>query len=150
MAYNIDVVKTNVPEALEILVDSVVNPKFLTWEVNAAINKMREDIKTVKDNPQTVLLEVWATSQAVVYHCHCIHMHAACPFKGMSRQLPSAPVPVCLRGLAECGDMSDHYSMPVCHRHSTCTPDITSAVMRGLQVLQSRLLYCARVSALMM
>ena len=58
MAYNIDVVKTNVPEALEILVDSVVNPKFVSWEVNAAINKMREDIKTVKDNPQTVLLEV--------------------------------------------------------------------------------------------
>ncbi|CAL8469178.1 g8719 [Coccomyxa elongata] len=57
MAYNIDVVKTNVPEALEILVDSVVNPKFVSWEVNAAINKMREDIKTVKDNPQTVLLE---------------------------------------------------------------------------------------------
>lgn len=58
MAYNIDVVKTNVPEALEILVDSVLNPKFLPWEVDVAIKKMSEDIKSVKDNPQTVLLEV--------------------------------------------------------------------------------------------
>ena len=60
MAYNVDVAKTSVPEALEVLVDSVVNPKFLAWEVAAAVEKMREDIKSVKDNPQTVLMEVHA------------------------------------------------------------------------------------------
>lgn len=58
MAYNIDVPKTNVPEALEILVDSVVNPKFLSWEVKDAVEKMETDLKAVKDNPQTLLMEV--------------------------------------------------------------------------------------------
>ena len=58
MAYNIDVPKTNVPEALEILVDSVVNPKFLSWEVKDAVEKMKTDLKAVKDNPQTLLMEV--------------------------------------------------------------------------------------------
>ncbi len=58
MAYNIDVPKTSVAEALEILVDSVVNPKFLTWEVKEAVEKMKGDLQTVKDNPQTLLMEV--------------------------------------------------------------------------------------------
>ena len=38
--------------------DSVANPKFLAWEVKDAVAKMKGDIATVKDNPQTVLLEV--------------------------------------------------------------------------------------------
>ena len=58
MAYNIDVPKPNVADAVEILVDSVANPKFLSWEVKEAVAKMKADIATVKDNPQTVLLEV--------------------------------------------------------------------------------------------
>ena len=57
MAYNIDVPKTSVAEALEILVDSVVNPKFLAWEVKEAVEKMKGDLQTVKDNPQTLLME---------------------------------------------------------------------------------------------
>lgn len=73
MAYNIDVVKTNVPDALEILVDSVVNPKFLSWEVNAAIDKMREDIKSVKDNPQTVLLEVRASRHLACFFSNLVN-----------------------------------------------------------------------------
>ena len=64
MAYNIDVPKTNVPEALEILVDSVVNPKFLSWEVKDAVEKMETDLKAVKDNPQTLLMEVRLFLQA--------------------------------------------------------------------------------------
>jgi predicted Zn-dependent peptidase len=64
MAYNIDVPKTNVPEALEILVDSVVNPKFLSWEVKDAVEKMKADLKAVKDNPQTLLMEVRPFLQA--------------------------------------------------------------------------------------
>lgn len=59
MAYNIDVPKPNVADAVEILVDSVTNPKFLAWEVKDAVAKMKGDIATVKDNPQTVLLEVY-------------------------------------------------------------------------------------------
>lgn len=33
MAYNIDTSKVTVPEALEILADAVLNPKFQSWEV---------------------------------------------------------------------------------------------------------------------
>lgn len=58
IAYNIDVVKTNVPEALEVLADAVLNPRFTTWEVAEAIQKLEKDIQSLKENPQTVLLEV--------------------------------------------------------------------------------------------
>lgn len=33
MAYNIDCTKASVPEALELLADAVLNPKFQSWEV---------------------------------------------------------------------------------------------------------------------
>ena len=58
IAYNIDVVKTNVPEALEVLADAVLNPRFTTWEVAEQMEKIEQDIKSLKENPQTVLLEV--------------------------------------------------------------------------------------------
>ena len=58
MAYTIDVVKTNVAEALEILADSVLNPKFNSWEVQEQFNKLEKDLKSMKSNPQNVLLEV--------------------------------------------------------------------------------------------
>ena len=76
MAYNIDVPKTSVAEALEILVDSVVNPKFLAWEVKEAVEKMKADLQTVKDNPQTLLMEVglWLPH---ILSCRRI---AACPY----------------------------------------------------------------------
>lgn len=50
--------KSNVPEALEILADAVLNPRFTNWEVADQIVKMEHDIKGLKENPQTVLLEV--------------------------------------------------------------------------------------------
>ena len=70
MAYNIDVPKTNVAEALEILVDSVVNPKFLKWEVKEAVEKMKGDLQTVKDNPQTLLMEAGFSSNALPLHVY--------------------------------------------------------------------------------
>lgn len=38
--------------------DAVLNPKFSAWDVNAAAAKLEEDIKTLADNPQSLLLEV--------------------------------------------------------------------------------------------
>ncbi len=64
IAYNIDVVKTNVPEALEVLADAVLNPRFTTWEVAEQMEKIEQDIKSLKENPQTVLLEVNLNSTA--------------------------------------------------------------------------------------
>jgi processing peptidase subunit alpha len=58
MAYTIDTSKVTVPEALEVLADAVLNPKFQSWDVAEQLRKMEEDLKGLKDNPQTVLLEV--------------------------------------------------------------------------------------------
>ena len=58
IVYNIDAVKTNVSEALEILADSVLNPAFLNWEVRDALARLKEDLKEIEGNPQTMLLEV--------------------------------------------------------------------------------------------
>lgn len=57
MAYTIDTSKVTVPEALELLADAVVNPKFQSWEVAEQVKKMEADVKNLRDNPQTYLLE---------------------------------------------------------------------------------------------
>ena len=57
MAYTVDTSKATIPEALEILSDAVLNPKFELWEVKENIAKMEEDLKNLADNPQTTLLE---------------------------------------------------------------------------------------------
>lgn len=66
IAYNIDVVKSNIPEALEVLSDAVLNPRFTSWEVAEAVQKIEQDIKGLKENPQTVLLEVSNTSRLML------------------------------------------------------------------------------------
>ncbi len=75
IAYNIDVVKTNVPEALEVLADAVLNPRFTTWEVAEQMEKIEQDIKSLKENPQTVLLEVTSpgTAGEQSLACTCAH-----------------------------------------------------------------------------
>lgn len=57
MAYNIDTSKATVPEALEVLADAVLNPKFQAWEVAEQVRKMEADVKNLQANPQTTLLE---------------------------------------------------------------------------------------------
>ena len=65
MCYNIDTTKVAVPEALEVLADAVLNPKFQSWEVAEQVKKMEADIKNLTDNPQTTLLEAL---HSVAYH----------------------------------------------------------------------------------
>lgn len=57
MAYTVDTSKATVPEALEVLTDAVLNPKFELWEVKEQIKKMEADLKNLEDNPQTRMLE---------------------------------------------------------------------------------------------
>ncbi|KAK9844905.1 hypothetical protein WJX74_008454 [Apatococcus lobatus] len=57
MAYNIDVVKTNIPEALEVLLDAVANPAFHNWELQEQIKRLTKDIENAKNNPQSLLME---------------------------------------------------------------------------------------------
>ena len=65
MCYNIDVSKVAVPEALEIVADAVLNPKYQSWEVAEQVKKMEADIANLTDNPQTTLLEAL---HSVAYH----------------------------------------------------------------------------------
>jgi processing peptidase subunit alpha len=65
MCYNIDVSKVAVPEALELLADAVLNPRFQSWEVAEQVKKMEADIANLADNPQTTLLEAL---HSVAYH----------------------------------------------------------------------------------
>lgn len=58
MAYAVDVARPLVPEALELLSDAVLNPKFEAWEVEAAAKRLAADAAAMKEgNPQGGLLE---------------------------------------------------------------------------------------------
>ena len=56
-AYSVDVPKTLVPAALEVLCDAVLNPKFSAADVKAATARLTADAAALKDNPQAFLLE---------------------------------------------------------------------------------------------
>ena len=58
MVYTVDCVKTNTAEALEILADAVLNPRFQPWDVADQVEKLAEDLKAIKQKPQTIILEV--------------------------------------------------------------------------------------------
>ncbi len=61
MVYSIDTVRPAVPEALELLADAVLNPKFQGWAVAEQVERMRADVKRLADNPQAALLEALPT-----------------------------------------------------------------------------------------
>jgi len=82
MVYNLDVVKSCVPQGLGVLTDAVLFPAFTNWEVSAAIEKMAADVRAAKDNPQTTLLDVrshyfveectrWAANTLIQKVLHC-------------------------------------------------------------------------------
>ena len=50
ITYSIEGVRTHIPEMLEILVDSAVNPAFLEWEVAATVDTLKEDYKEYTSN----------------------------------------------------------------------------------------------------
>ena len=57
MIYAIDGVRTTIPEMMEVLVDSVVNPVFSTWEVDEKRRAVLKDASELKDNAQAMLEE---------------------------------------------------------------------------------------------
>jgi len=57
MVYAIDGVRTQIPEMLEVLVDSVVNPAFNTWEVKDKQRAALKDVKELSENSQAMLEE---------------------------------------------------------------------------------------------
>ena len=58
MVYQADVISSNVAEAVEVLSDAVLNPKFNPWEVNEQVKRLQADLKVIAGNPQTMLMEV--------------------------------------------------------------------------------------------
>ncbi|GAQ89643.1 mitochondrial processing peptidase alpha subunit [Klebsormidium nitens] len=52
-----DSVKTYLPEVVEILADSVRNPRFAPWEVAEQLEKVREDVHVANQRPEHLLLE---------------------------------------------------------------------------------------------
>ncbi|QDZ19671.1 putative subunit alpha of mitochondrial-processing peptidase [Chloropicon primus] len=57
MIYAIDGVRTTIPEMTEVLVDSVVNPVFNTWEVEEKRRAVLKDAAELRDNSQAMLEE---------------------------------------------------------------------------------------------
>ena len=58
MAYAVDIARPLVPEALELLSDAVLNPRFEAWEVEAAAKRLAADAAAMREgNPQGGLLE---------------------------------------------------------------------------------------------
>ncbi|KAF5743019.1 mitochondrial-processing peptidase subunit alpha [Tripterygium wilfordii] len=57
MGYTYDALKSYVPEMVEVLVDSVINPAFLDWEVNEQLHKIKNEISEASNNPPCLLLE---------------------------------------------------------------------------------------------
>lgn len=64
MAYNVDTLKEAVPAALELIADSVLNPKFLPWEVEAQMAVVKAELDDAAKNPQSLLQEL---SHAAAY-----------------------------------------------------------------------------------
>lgn len=58
MYYSIDCLRSDLPVALEVLCDTVLNPKFNPWDVTDATKVLKEDLENMKKNPQGTLGEV--------------------------------------------------------------------------------------------
>ena len=58
MMYSIDLISSNAAEGVEVLSDSVLNPKFYNWEVEEAIAKLKGDLEKYKSNAQNIMTEV--------------------------------------------------------------------------------------------
>lgn len=57
MAYTIDGARHNLPEMVEVLVDSVINPKFQPWEIKEQVERIKEELTETEKNPQSYLME---------------------------------------------------------------------------------------------
>ncbi|GMH37030.1 hypothetical protein BSKO_04903 [Bryopsis sp. KO-2023] len=57
MYYSIDCLRSDLPAAIEVLSDCVLNPKFNPWDVSETLQGMRQDIENLKKNPQGLLGE---------------------------------------------------------------------------------------------
>jgi len=57
MSYTADCLKTHLPEAVELLADTVVNPKFQQHEVKAELARMSKQVASMASNPSALVIE---------------------------------------------------------------------------------------------
>ena len=57
MAYTVDCLKTNLPEAVELLADTVMNPKLADHEVAEVANALKTEMADLASNPANLLME---------------------------------------------------------------------------------------------
>ena len=57
MSYTVDALKTHLPEAVELLCDSALNPKLANHEVAKMAKDLKKEIEELKTNPQAMLME---------------------------------------------------------------------------------------------
>ena len=57
MAYTVDCLKTNLPEAVELLADCVMNPKLADHEVAAVAGSLAAEMTELAANPAALLME---------------------------------------------------------------------------------------------
>ena len=57
MGYNVDCVRSNIPEALELLLDAVLQPKYTTWDLKAQVQKIKGELLAYAQNPVGMLNE---------------------------------------------------------------------------------------------
>merc|ERR1712164_218038 len=57
MSYTVDALKTHLPEAVELLCDSALNPKLANHEVANMAKDLKKEIEDLKMNPQAMLME---------------------------------------------------------------------------------------------
>jgi processing peptidase subunit alpha len=57
MAYTVDCLKTNLPEAVELLADTVMNPKLADHEVADVANALKAEMTELAANPANLMME---------------------------------------------------------------------------------------------
>jgi len=56
-AYAVDALKSHLPQAVELLLDSALNPALENHEVEAVVKAMKDEVKELNENPQALLME---------------------------------------------------------------------------------------------
>lgn len=75
MAYNIDCTKATIPEALEVLADAVLNPKFQSWEVAEQVRGRRWLEGSVHRGSGCRRTAVGRSPQPSFANRFCVHSH---------------------------------------------------------------------------
>jgi processing peptidase subunit alpha len=76
MAYTVDVLRTHLPEATELLLDAVLNPKFELHTLSEALDKLKGEVEELEGNAQASLMEA---------------LHAAAYDGGLGQPLVASP-----------------------------------------------------------